>query len=345
MLAFPERDWVETSPEQEGIDGAQLDRAMDVIRRISGEQGNTQSAVVRNGRLVWRGPDIDSLHTVWSCTKSFLSTTLGLLIDDGRCTLDTRAADIYPPLEEHYPTVTLRHMATFTSGYHPREASATVPPFTPAEPFFVPGERFHYSWEPYLLALILTKIAGEPLRDLFRRRVAVPIGLDESTWRWGDWGVFDHLTGLRGGAVCGGSGLYERGVWITARAMARVGWLFACGGEWNGRPLVSRQWVEQATRPQVPASTPPHDPNAWYRRLPGTYGYYWWTNGIDSAGRRMWPSAPPRTFAMQGHLNNVCFVIPDWRLVVVRLGMDAAIDNDLYDEFFAALREAVPGGT
>jgi CubicO group peptidase (beta-lactamase class C family) len=266
---------------------------------------------------------------------------LGLLIEDGRCSLDTLAADVHPPMEKLYPAVTLRHLVTFTSGYRPREASSRAAPFEPAEPFFAPGERFHYSWEAYLLALLLTKIAGEDLRELFRPRVARPIGLEDSAWRWGDWGCFDQLTGLSGVAVRGGSGLYERGVWITARAMARVGWLFACGGEWNGRRVVSAQWIEQATRSQVHATTPPLEPNGWYRRLPGCYGFYWWTNGIDSRGKRMWPSAPPRTFAMQGHLNNVCFVVPDWRMVVVRLGMDTAIDNDLYDEFFAALGEAI----
>jgi CubicO group peptidase (beta-lactamase class C family) len=341
IVLFPGKDWTESPPEKEGLDVRKLQAATDVIARISGPQGVRQCVVIRDGRLVWRGEGIDDLHSVWSCTKSILSLTLGLLIEDGRCSLQTRAADIYSPLEKHYPTVTLRHLVTFTSGYRPREASASVAPFEPAPPHFAPGEKFHYSWESYLLSLLLTKIAGEPLRDLFRRRVAEPIGLDASAWRWGDWGAFDHLTGLRGVAVCGGSGLYERGVWMTARAMARVGWLLACGGRWDGRQIVAREWIEQATHSQVPAGMPPYEPAAWYRRLPGTYGYYWWTNGIDSAGKRMWPAAPERTFAMQGHLNNICFILPPWRLVVVRLGMDLAIDNDLYDEFFAALRQAV----
>jgi CubicO group peptidase (beta-lactamase class C family) len=327
--------------DQPEANDARLAEAVKVIRRISGEQGADQCIIVREGRMVWRGADIDNLHSVWSCTKSILSLTLGLLIEDGRCSLDTRAAELYPAMEELYPAVRLRHMASFTSGYFPREASASAAPFEPATPHFAPGQKFHYSWEPYLLAMLLTKVAGEPLRDLFRRRVAEPIGLDASAWKWGDWGALDSLTGLAGVPVCGGSGLYERGVWMTARAMARVGWLMAQGGLWAGRQIVPCQWVEQATRPQVPASTPAFEPGAWYKRLPGTYGFYWWTNGIDSFGKRMWPAAPERTFAMQGHLNNICFVIPPWRMVVVREGSDLAIDNDLYDGFFAALRQAV----
>jgi CubicO group peptidase (beta-lactamase class C family) len=340
-MVFPDRNWRESTPEEQGLDAAKLDEAMRVLARVTGREGTSQCVVVRDGYVVWHGADIDNRHTVWSCTKSFLSTTLGLLIDDDKCTLDTLAADIYPAMARDYPAMTLRHLATFTSGYQPCEASATVPPFEPAPSVFAPGEAFHYSWDPYVLALILTMVAGESLSDLFGRRIAEPIGLDPSAWQWGDWGAVDHLTGLGGVHVCGGSGLYEKGVSITARAMARVGWLFASGGQWRGRQLLSREFVEQATRPQVPATVPPHDGDAWYARLPGRYGFYWWVNGADAAGRRLWPSAPAGTFAMQGNQDNACFVIPEWHLLVVRLGTDGPITNDHWDKFFATLHAAI----
>lgn len=339
-MTFPAKDWLEASPQDVGLDAATLEAAMAALARISGPDGNRQALLIRDGRMVWRGPDVDLRHGVWSCTKSFLSLTLGLLIDDGRCSLDTRAADLYPALAPRYPTVTLRHLVTFTSGYRPLAASAEVAPFEPGEPLFAPGEEFHYGWESYLLALLLTRVAGESLRDLFRRRIAEPIGLDDHSWHWGDWGPFDHLTGLRSVPVCSGSGLYDRGLHITARALARVGWLMARGGRWGERQLVSRAWVEESTRAQVPAATPCHNEQPWCHRLPGTYGYYWWTNGLDAAGHRIWPSAPQRTFAMQGHLNNICLVIPSWRIVLVRLGQDAALDADQYDPVLATLRQA-----
>jgi len=341
-MLFPEKDWIVASPEDVGLDGRRVDEAMAAVARVSGGDGNRQCLVIRDGCLVWHGPEIDRVHSVWSCTKSFLSLTMGLLIDDGRCTLDTRAADLYPALEAEYPTVTLRHLVTFTSGYRPRAGSSREAPFEPASPLFAPGERFHYWWESYLLALLLTKVAGESLEDLFRRRIAEPIGLDPASWRWGDcgWGTFDEITGLRGVKVCGGSGLYGRGVSISARSMARVGWLVANGGRWGDRQLVSSAWIEESTRPQVPATTPAQDPAAWYAKLPGRYGYYWWTNGADASGRRLWPSAPERTFAMQGHENNICLIVPEWRLVLVRLGADQVLYGEEYDEVLAALGRA-----
>jgi CubicO group peptidase (beta-lactamase class C family) len=67
--------------------------------------------------MIWKGDNIDHVHGVWSCTKSFTSTVLGLLIEDGKCSLDTRAASVVPALRPHYSDVTLRHFATMTSGY------------------------------------------------------------------------------------------------------------------------------------------------------------------------------------------------------------------------------------
>lgn len=326
------------------IAGGGLDSVLAVLDRITGAGGSRAAVVVRDGRIVRAGPDIDDRRSVWSCTKGFLSAALGLLVDDGRCSLDTRAADIHPPLAERYPTVTLRHLATMTSGFRPREASAAVPPLEPSTPLFQPGERFHYSWDPYLLALLLTKAAGEPLRELFRRRVAEPIGLEPASWSWGDWGALDALTGLPGTVVCGGSGLFDRGVSITARAMARIGWLYACGGRWGDRQIISSAWIGRSTRPQVAASLPCLEPDSWYARLPGRYGFYWWANGLDRCGRRLWPSAPAQTFAMIGRQDNACFVIPPWRMVIVRLGTEGPIANDRYGELFAPLAQAVEHG-
>jgi len=341
MTVFPDDQWQEAAPAAVGLDGKRLAAAVRALVRITGPQGSSQCAIVRDGRLVWHGPDVDCMHGVWSCTKSILSLTVGLLVEDGRCTVQTRAADIHPPLERHYPTMTLRHLLTFTSGYRPRAASRDAPALEPAEPLFAPGTRFHYSWDPYLLALLATKLAGEPLDELFRRRIADPIGLDGASWQWGRLGSFDALTGLRGVPVCGGSGLWDCGLAITARAMARLGWLVACDGLWNGRRVIDSHWLREATSPQTSPALPPHDAAAWYRPLPGRYGYYWWTNGPDTAGRRLWPSATERTCAIQGNQDNYCFVIPEWRMVVVRLGTDGGISNTRYDEFFAALREAV----
>lgn len=338
-IVFPAADWQQATPESQGLDSARLQEAMDRLAEIACDQGNTQSLVIRNGTMVWHGPDIDNKHTVWSCTKSFMAMSLGLLVDDGKCTLDSVAADFLPCLKEHYPTVTLRQFANFTSGYagkaeEPDETLAHLI-FEPSKPLYAPGTMFHYSQSSDQLANVLTRIAGEPLRDLFRRRIAEPAAMAPAAWSWGDFGEIDRL------AVCGGSGSYEKGISITARQIARMGWLLANGGAWNGRQLLSREYVREMTSPQVANTVPPYDPQAWYLRLPGSYGVNTWINGITPGGKRMWPDAPPGVSVIQGNMNNFCFAIPEWRMVLVRMGTDGRINNDRYTEVFARLRLAL----
>jgi CubicO group peptidase (beta-lactamase class C family) len=334
-MIFPGKDWVEATPESQGVDSRKLAEAMAMLREIAADYrdgtkhaGNTQGVVIRNGRVIWKGSDIDNKHTVYSCGKSFMSSVFGLLVDDKKCTPETRAADILPTLKEHYGEVTLGQFASFTSGYNvPWRKS----PFEILPPIHAPGKGFHYSSSADQLAHLLTRIADEPLRDLFKRRIADPIGMPPDTWSWRDVGKID------GRIVCGGSGH----VAITARQFARFGHLYLNKGRWGAKQLLSKEWVEASTRPQAAPAVPPHDPKAWYTHLPGRYGFNWWTNGVNVKGDRWWPSATPKMFGAQGNRNNYCFVIPEWRMVLVRMGRGKAIDSRLYDKVFAKLNEAL----
>ena len=303
-MIFPGEDWVEATPASQGVDPLKLQEAMDVVAELAEDYrdgtehaGNTQTIVIRNGRMIWKGSDVDNMHTVYSCGKSFMSSVFGLLCDDGKCSPDTRAADILPALEEHYPAVTLGQFANFTSGYNvPWRQSA----FEIRPPLHTPGQAFHYSASANQLAHVLTRVAGEPLRDLFKRRIADPIGMRPEMWRWASAAEIDGLD------VCGGAGHVS----ITARDFARFGHLFLNKGRWGDRRILSEEWVTMSTRPQSKPTVPPYEQNGWYVHLPGRYGYNWWTNGRDRSGELWWRNATPGTFAAQGNRNNYCFVIP-----------------------------------
>ncbi len=335
---FPQTDWERAAPESQGIDAAKLDAAMACMDEFTLDEGVRQALVVRNGRMIWCGDDIDNLHPVWSCSKSFTSICLGLMIDDGVCTLDEPLAKYVPALAEHYADATIRHFAGFTVGYAHQDDSTAGEisrPFTPAAPLFAPGKRYVYGMATDVLGHAITRMAGRTMKELFTERIAEPIGMDPGQWTWGNWGEVD------GRLVNGGSGSHAKGVWITARQIARVGWLFVNEGCWAGRQLLSREWVDESTKPQSTPDTPPHDPDAWYTRLPGSYGLNWWVNGVAPDGKLQWPAATERTCAIQGNNNNICFVIPEWNMVVVRLGADGIISTDLYDRFFVKMREAM----
>jgi CubicO group peptidase (beta-lactamase class C family) len=344
-MVFPGKQWEEATPRSQGVDGQRLEEAARWLGRTIGRDGVRELVVVRNGRMIWKGDDIDKMHGVWSVTKCFTSTVLGLLIDDGRCTLDSPAGDFVPVMKGAYPGVTLRHFATMTSGYQARgdEPQGSYlhgpsrTPFAPgAEPLFTPpGSQYAY-WDSAMnqFGHVLSRVAGEPMEDLFRRRIAGPIGMDPGRWRWGNWGKIDGIV-INGGAGNGG-----RHVEISAREAARFGLLFLNKGNWNDTQLISARWIEQATRVQVPALTPLGHPES---RIDGRgcYGLNWWVNGLMPDGKRRWPSAPPGTFAASGHNNNKIIIVPEWNMVIVRLGLDGKAEEAVWDGFLERVAEAV----
>ncbi|MCD4710898.1 MAG: beta-lactamase family protein, partial [Bacteroidales bacterium] len=326
---FPGADWEEKSPESQNVDSQKLDDAMSYLAGECGAAGTDQVVVIRNGYMIWKGSDIDNMHNVWSTSKSFTSTVLGLLTDDGKCTLDTYAGDYLSDLSSQYPDIKLRHFASMTSGYdgvnHGDESPCqSKTPFDPTIPHFSPGSKFEYCDDAMnQFGNVLTRIAGENIETCFKKRIADPIGMNDAKWDWSDWGTIDGLV------VNGGAGNKGRGIHISARELARFGLLFLNRGNWNGNQLISSSWVDQATRVQVPASVPESN---------GTYGFNWWVNGSEKV---KWPEAPASTFAAEGYNNNHCFVIPDWNMVIVRLGKDGTVSDSVYSTFLHKVEDAL----
>jgi CubicO group peptidase (beta-lactamase class C family) len=309
-----------------------LTDAMNHLKSLAGADGISQTMVICHGRMIWRGELADSSHNVFSCTKSVLSMTAGLLVDAGKISLETRLCDVVPSMKPFYPDTTVRHALSLTNGY---DAVDAADPFMPASPLFAPGTAFHYANAGFdMLALVLTKAAGEPLADFFKRRIGDPVGID-SRWMWGDFGL------VNGMKINNGSGGQSKGICTSAENLARIGLLLLNNGYWNGTQLLSADWIAQATCPQSPANLPPYDPADWYTKFCGGYGFGFWVNGIRTSGKKMWPDAPDRTFAQIGKYNNVCFVIPEWDMVLVRMGADKVIDSARYTAVFAKLKSAL----
>jgi CubicO group peptidase (beta-lactamase class C family) len=350
-MVFPDKSWEIVKPEVEGLDADRLRAAVELLKEKVGRDEVKELVIVRRGRVVWIGNDVDKVHGIWSCTKSFTSTVFGLLVADKKCTLETRAAALYPVLKAKYPEVTLRHFTTMTSGYRAAgDAEATgsylhgpsKQPFDPAEPLFQPGEKYAY-WDSAMntFGLCLTAAAGEPLDALLKRRVMDPIGADPAKWKWGDRGVVE--IGGKKFKVNSGSGNAGGHVQISARELARFGLLMLNVGKWKDQQLVPAEWIKDATRVQAPAELADGFPKS---DIPGSgvYGFNWWVNGKKPNCRLRLPDAPPRTFVAAGHNNNRLWVVPEWGMVVVRLGQDQAdrkLTDDGENEFLKRLSAAI----
>lgn len=315
---FPGTGWNEVPPEAADVDPDKLKAAVAYMDGRFGPQGARELAVIRRGCLIWKGPAADSCHNAWSCTKTFTSTVLGLLAAEGKCALDDLAVKYMPELagaDPKYERLRLRHLASMSGGYRGQVTGVSkeqpwgepIHYLKPAASLFEPGTEVQYNdHDVALLGAILTQLAGESMKALFRRRIAGPIGM--TRWNWGAVGEW------RGVELNNPAGTPNTpGIETTALEMARFGLLYLNRGEWDGKRLLPAWFVDEATRNQVGAAG-----KSWF--LHGRYGFYWWTNDPRPDGKRPWPSAPPRSYTSQGNGCNFCYVLPEWDMVVVRMG-------------------------
>jgi len=339
---FPGKDWQEATPESQDINSTQLRAAAEDLEV-------PQLVVVRNGYLIWKGPQVSACHEIYSSTKVFTSTCLGLMLDDRKCRLDDPMVKYLPEWGRAFPDytkVTLRHLASMQGGTQgklgfvgegQKWGDPVVYVTTPDKPAFTPaGSQIAYQdSNVHLLGRIVAMhLAHEPLKDLFKRRIADPIEM--SQWDWGISGVVEGMThyNAAGTPALMGNG----GIRTTPLDVARFALLFLNRGNWNGRQLLSAAFIDEATRNQVPATTPGRSSKDWS----GAYGFYWYTNGIRSGGKRRWPSAPASTYAAQGGGSNRFYVIPEWNMIVVTLGSsdpEARIGRSI-NNFFAKVSAA-----
>ncbi len=289
-------------------------------------------AIVRHGWLVaeWyaHGAGPETTFNIHSCTKSFTGTAYGLLFGDS-LSGSPAGVDLDTPAYAHIPAgfpltdprkerITLRHLLSMSSGIPGESAKiyGTVvdPGINPFEaalgrfplkgrgdsaPLWAdrlaaePGTRWDYSDPAFAhLALAFRDLAGQEISQFMQARVFDGIGMEQFDWDW---------MGLDDGRI-GRHTIPFSGLHLTAREMARFGYLMLNGGTWQGQSLVPPGWIEKATR-----ASQAMNPN---------YGFTWWVNGAG-----LWPGVPRDAFAAMGYNTNLCCVIPSLDLVVVRLGL------------------------
>lgn len=316
-MEFPADEWRRAAPFDLGIDPVGLEHALGYWRMATGAEGVDRVVVARRGVVVHEGKEAGREQGVWSVTKSFTSTALGLLIAEMGFSVDAFAADFEPLLRERYPRATLRHFATMTSGYSAPGGSRwgepsedwSNEPFVPGPPLFAPGEAFAY-WDEaqMMLGRVLTRLGRRDLLAVLDERVLRPIGARVAGWS--TEGEVERVP-IRNGCT---------GITIDARNLARFGHLFLNGGRWRDTQVVPAEWVREATRPQVGAGLPIADTDRRATDGRGVYGLNWWTNGRRADGRLALPDAPPGTFYAAGLHHNILLVVPEWEMVIVRLG-------------------------
>jgi len=298
---FPRTSWPQAKPSAVGMSTAKLVEAKSVATRY----GVGAGCVIRHGLVVFRWGDFDKRFFIQSATKSWGSVLLGMALDEGMFKLKDKVKD-YLPNPGAKPTtnistgwlddITFDQLATHTAGF--------PQPSRYSQLQAKPGTKFIYSncganW----LANAITNCFRKDLRVLASSRLFHPLWLngDDISWRTPAYFFTDPVYGLPATEFNGG-------MLANVEAMARLGYLYLHGGNWDGNQIVSRTYVALSTRPYYP-----HLPIDTLRQ----YGLLWFNNGAGGL-----KGIPHNAFWASGLNDNHVFVLPSQDLVVVRLGTD-----------------------
>jgi len=307
-----------STPEAQGISSSAIlsfvesaDRDIDSLHSFM---------LVRHGHVVaegwWAPYNAESPHMLYSLSKSFTSTAVGLAIAEGKLSLDDEVLKFFPEDAPANPSDNLRSMRVhdllrMSTGHQTEPPLGGDQPWTQAflaHPVpFKPGTHFLYNTPAtYMLSAIVQKVTGETVLDYLTPRLFQPLGIRKPTWETSPQGI-----------SCGGYGLSVR-----TEDIASFGQLYLQKGKWQGKQLVPAAWIEAATSRQTSnGSSPDSD---WDQG----YGYQFWRcrHGL---------------YRGDGAFGQYCIVMPEQDAVVaITSGVRdmQAVMNLVWDKLLPAMK-------
>ncbi len=316
-----------SAPEAQGVAaGALLEFVTEAETKIDALHS---VMVVRHGQVIaegwWAPYAAEEPHMMFSLSKSFTSTAVGLAIADGKLSVEDPVLKFFPDETPEKPSANLkamrvRDLLTMSTGHHNEDIAnfpygadeSVVKKFLALPVTHKPGTFFVYNTPAtYMLSAIVQQVTGQPVLEYLRPRLFEPLGIANPTWEASKQGV-----------SLGGFGLS-----IRTEDIAKFGQLYLQKGRWNGKQLVPASWTETATsRWMSNGSNPASD---WEQG----YGFQFWRcrNGA---------------FRGDGAHGQFCVVLPELDAVVAITAGTRDLQgvlNVVWAKLLPAL-QAKPGG-
>jgi CubicO group peptidase (beta-lactamase class C family) len=283
-----------STPERKGISSSAI---LDFVEAAD-KQIDTMNSfmLVRHGYVVaegwWNPYDANTPHVLYSLSKSFTSTAVGLAISEGKLSLDDEVLKFFPEDAPAEPSANLKAMRVrdllrmATGNQSEAQIRADGVPWTKtflAHPVpFKPGTHFLYnSAGTYMLSAIVQKVTGMTVLDYLKPRLFEPLGIDSPRWVASPQGITAGAYGLS----------------VRTEDIARFGQLYLQKGKWKGKQLIPSAWVEEATARQTSNGSSPN--SDWDQG----YGYQFWRSRHN-------------TYRGDGAFGQYCMVIPEFDAVV-----------------------------
>ena len=299
-----------SSPEAQGISSA----AIRAYVEAADKEINTLHSfmLVRHGHVIaegwWKPEAADKPHVLWSLSKSFNSTAVGLAIEEGKLSLEDPVLKFFPadaPADpsDNLKAMRVRDLLTMSGGHdiEPKfkiEDGPSVKDFLAHPVTHKPGTWFRYNTPgSYTLSAIVTKATGQTVLDYLKPRLFEPLGIDHP-----EWGASAE------GYSFGGYGLY-----LCTEDIAKFGQLYLQKGKWNGKQVIPEKWVEAATSKQVDNDKAPSGRTPDWRQ---GYGYQFWR-------------CQHNAYRGDGRDGQICLVLPELDAVIAITAQTGQMQTEL----------------
>ncbi len=268
-------------PEAEGVSSEGILSFLDAAAKSKHEFHSFM--FLRHGKVIaegwWNPYSRDLKHTMYSLSKSFTSTAAGFAVTEKRLTVNDKVTSFFPnylpdSISNYLRDLTVKDLLTMTAGQS-TDPTTTIPAVDSnwikaflAKPIAnKPGSVFLYnSLATYMLSAIVQKVTGQKVIDYLTPRLFKPLGIQGMDWEVDPMGINTGGWGLR----------------IKTEDMAKLGQLYLQKGNWNGKQLLPKEWVEEATTIKIlqspEAAQSKRDSSDW---LQG-YCYQFWRSRHNS---------------------------------------------------------------
>ena len=316
-----------STPEAEGLSSEAVIQFIDAAESVRDSSIELHSfMIVRHGKVLaegWWSPYRRGLrHTMYSVSKSFTSTAIGLAVAEGRLKLTDKVVSFFP---ESLPDTVSPYLAQLDvddllkmsvgQAREPQEMRFSddwIKTFLAAPVQYEPGTVFLYnSAGSFMLSAILQKATGERLIDYLTPRLFEPLGIKDADWEVNPQGINVGGWGLR----------------VKTEDMAKLGLLYLQKGKWRDHRILTEEWVNAATSEQIKTVTGEEDPaNDWAQG----YGYQFWQTRNNA-------------FRGDGAFGQFIIVLPEKDAVIVLTANAQDMQKEInlvWKHIFPAFRES-----
>jgi CubicO group peptidase (beta-lactamase class C family) len=255
-----------SAPGAVGVGPEAVAAFIDEVNKTVG--GLHSMMLLRHGKVAaeawWAPYEPTTPHMLYSLSKSFTSTAVGLAVAEGRLSVEDKVVSFFPDklpakVSENLAAMRVKDLLTMSTGHEKEPWPSSfdwVKDFLAAKVDHKPGTHFLYNTAAtHILSAIVQKVTGQRLTDYLTPRLYQPLGIEGAVWDRSPAGI-----------DIGGYGLK-----VKTEDIAKFGQLYLQKGQWNGRQIIPASWVEDATKAQV-SNGDPSQANDWSQG----YGYQFW---------------------------------------------------------------------